>query len=85
MLFIPVKLFLALALFLLQLKESEVFFLKHPSLSYTGEECSVPQKEYRNDSIEMAFDSRGFCCSVSSEDEDNSDFYGIGKMMADSN
>ena len=26
-------------------------FLKLPSLSLTGEECSVPQKEYRNDSF----------------------------------
>lgn len=26
----------------------------------------------------MAFDSRDFCPSVSSEGEDNSDFYGIG-------
>lgn len=61
-----------------------MFFLKHLSLSYTVEKCSVPQKEYRNDSIEMAFDSRGFCHSVSPEGKDNSDFYGIGKIVADS-
>jgi hypothetical protein len=38
-----------------------------------------PTERMQNDSFEMAFDSRDFCLSASSEDEDNSDSYAIGE------